>query len=38
VFVAWKKIVALKPRDASGIYIKKRAEASPFFAQKKFSL
>jgi hypothetical protein len=27
------RIIALKARDANGIYIKKRAEASPFFAK-----
>jgi hypothetical protein len=29
------EIIALKPRDASEIYIKKRAVASPFFAREK---
>jgi hypothetical protein len=29
------KIIALMPRDADQIYIKKRAEASPFFRAKK---
>jgi hypothetical protein len=29
------EIIALKPRDAEQIYIKKRAAASPFFAREK---
>jgi hypothetical protein len=29
------EIIALEPRDANEIYIKKRAEASPFFRAKK---
>jgi hypothetical protein len=32
------EIIALMPRDADQIYIKKRAEASPFFSRKLFSL
>jgi hypothetical protein len=29
------EIIALEPRDAEEIYIKKRAAASPFFAREK---
>jgi len=36
VSVAWEEIIALMPRDADEIYIKKRAEASPFFRAKIF--
>jgi hypothetical protein len=32
------EIIALKPRDTNEIYIKKRADASPFFAREKISL
>jgi hypothetical protein len=32
------EIIALMPRDANEIYIKKRADASPFFAHEKISL
>jgi hypothetical protein len=32
------RIIALMPRGGSGIYIKKRAEASPFFSCEKKSL
>jgi hypothetical protein len=32
------EIIALNPRDANAIYIKKRAEASPFFSREKKSL
>jgi hypothetical protein len=32
------RIIALTPRDGNGIYIKKRAEASPFFTREKKSL
>jgi hypothetical protein len=32
------RIIALKSRDGSGIYIKKRAEASPIFSRQEKSL
>jgi len=34
-FVCLGEIIALKPRDAKEIYIKKGAVASPFFAREK---
>jgi hypothetical protein len=32
------RIIALNARDANAIYIKKRAEASPFFSENVFAL